>query len=107
MTSPCLARHATRRTDGRKDLHSAVRPLLPTDRERMVTASRGLAAGSCAPIRTAARHAVAPVAVPDDGADDAIFGASRHGVTATQPVTRAEVAFTVAPSVVRKIQGRS
>jgi hypothetical protein len=47
------------------------------------------------------------VAVPDDGADDAIFGASRHGVTATQPVTRAEVAFTVAPSVVRKIQGRS
>lgn len=45
-------RDATRRTDGRKDLHSAVRPLLPTDRERMVTASRGLAAGSCAPIRT-------------------------------------------------------
>lgn len=92
-------------------LQITVRPLLATDRERVVTALQGLTPETIYTrlfshrkltdaaieriMHTDAQHEVALVAVVGEGADAMIIGGGRYIVTATQPVARAEIAFTV------------
>lgn len=88
-----------------------VRALRAADRERVAAALRGLSPetiytrlfshrkltepGLDRVMHTDPTREVVLVATVGDGADEVIIGGCRYIVTATQPVARAEVAFTV------------